>query len=49
MPQVANTKLVDKLVREAAQGHLSPVNAILATNPELLEEGSGGKTALQVG
>ncbi|KAF2368488.1 Ankyrin repeat-containing domain [Trinorchestia longiramus] len=44
----ANRKLVDKLVREAAQGHLSNVNAILSLNPELLEFGSNGKTALQV-
>ncbi|XP_018018518.1 E3 ubiquitin-protein ligase MIB2 [Hyalella azteca] len=45
---LANKKLVDKLVREAAQGHLSNVNAILSLNPELLECGSNGKTALQV-
>lgn len=32
----ANSRLVDKLVREAAQGHLQAINAILATNPELV-------------
>lgn len=31
-----NSRLVDKLVREAAQGHLQAINAILATNPELV-------------
>lgn len=48
VPPHINRKLVDKLVREAAQGHLSNVNALLALHPELLECGSNEKTALQV-
>ncbi|XP_070207241.1 E3 ubiquitin-protein ligase MIB2-like isoform X2 [Littorina saxatilis] len=38
----------DRLVREAAQGHLETVRDILAKYPEKVDQKSSGKTALQV-
>ncbi|KAL8597671.1 hypothetical protein ACOMHN_012638 [Nucella lapillus] len=38
----------DRLVREAAQGHLETVRDILAKFPEKVDQKSSGKTALQV-
>lgn len=45
---LSGTSLVDKLVREAAQGHLDYVKQYLDQHPSQVDVMSGGKTCLQV-